>query len=47
MKTGYGFTEFETIQEETKFYKKLKRKLNTKYKVALKKGKLKKEENCS
>ena len=39
--------EFETIQEETKFYKKLKRKLNTKYKVALKKGKLKKEENCS
>ncbi len=38
--------EFETIQEEVKFYKKLKRKADRKYKKAVKNGMLKKEENC-
>jgi iron complex outermembrane receptor protein len=38
--------EFETIQEEAKFYKKLRRKTERKYKQAIKNGILKKEENC-
>lgn len=38
--------EFETIQEETEFYKKLKRKMMPKYKEALRNGKISKEENC-
>ena len=38
--------EFETIQEEAKFYKKLRRKTERKYKKAVKNGILKKEENC-
>jgi len=36
--------EFETIQEEAKFYKKLRRKTERKYKKAVKNGILKKEE---
>ncbi|MFN8324906.1 carboxypeptidase-like regulatory domain-containing protein [Flavobacterium sp.] len=39
--------EFETVQEEAKFYKKLKRKLKAKYKLAVKKERLKREENCN
>ena len=38
--------ECETIQEEAKFYKKLRRKTERKYKKAVKNGILKKEENC-
>ena len=38
--------EFETIQDEAKFYKKLRRKTERKYKKAVESGKLKKEENC-
>ena len=39
--------EFESIQEEAKFYKKLRKKTNRKYKKAVKNGILKKEENCN
>ena len=39
--------EFETVQEEAKFYKKLRRKTERKYKKAIKSGKLQKEKNCN
>jgi hypothetical protein len=39
--------EFETIQAEAKFYKKLRRKTERKYKKAVESGLLKKEENCN
>lgn len=38
--------EFETIQEEAKFYQKLRKKTERKYRKAVKSGLLKKEENC-
>lgn len=43
---NYNTIEFETFDEEKKFHYKQRRKLNRKYKKAVKSGLLKEEENC-